>query len=84
VAAGRAARVFPTATSKGACHEERQAGPIFAAIYYYNNCRYHESLNNLTPADIYFGRAESILARRQKIKRKTIELRRQLRHQAVA
>ncbi|MGO9265804.1 MAG: IS3 family transposase [Candidatus Binataceae bacterium] len=53
-------------------------------VAYYNNCRYHESLNNLTPADIYFGRGQSILIRRQKIKRKTIELRRRLHHQAVA
>jgi transposase InsO family protein len=53
-------------------------------VDYYNNCRYHESLNNLTPADTYFGRTQTILTRRQKIKRKTLELRRQLHHQAVA
>jgi putative transposase len=45
-------------------------------VEYYNNCRYHESLDNLTPADVYFGRGQAILKRREKIKRKTIEQRR--------
>jgi putative transposase len=50
----------------------------------YNNCRYHESLDNLTPADVYFGRGQAILKRREKIKRKTIEQRRRLHQQAIA
>ena len=53
-------------------------------IDFYNTRRYHESLGNLTPADIYFGRGAAILARRQKIKQQTIELRRRLHQQAVA
>ena len=28
--------------------------------------RYHESLDNLPPADIYFGRGQTILTRREK------------------
>ena len=46
------------------------------------NCRYHESLDNLTPADVYFGRGQAILERREKIK--TIEQRRRLHQQAIA
>jgi putative transposase len=53
-------------------------------LSYYNNCRYHESLDNLTPADVYFGRGQVILKRREKIKRKTIEQRRRLDQQAIA
>jgi putative transposase len=48
------------------------------------HCRYHESLDNLTPADVYFGRGQTILKRREKIKRKTIEQRRRLHQQAIA
>ena len=44
-------------------------------VEYYNNRRYHESLNNLTPADVFFGRDQKILKRRQKIKRKTMKKR---------
>lgn len=35
-------------------------------------------LENLTPADVYFGRAGQILAERQRIKRQTIQCRRLL------
>lgn len=37
-------------------------------VYNYNNRRYHESLQNLTPADVYFGRGDNILNERKKIK----------------
>jgi len=53
-------------------------------VDYYNSRRYHESLNNLTPADMYFGRGQTILTRRENIKLKTIELRRRLHHQTAA
>ena len=53
-------------------------------VDYYNSRRYHESLNNLTPADVYFGRGQTILSRRENIKLKTIELRRRLHHSIAA
>lgn len=49
---------------------------IEAFVEHYNHQRYHESLNNVTPADAYFGRAETILKQRERIKRQTIEHRR--------
>lgn len=45
-------------------------------VTYYNHHRYHESLSNLTPADVYFGRGETILLERERIKRNTINQRR--------
>jgi putative transposase len=52
-------------------------------VEHYNHQRYHESLKNLTPADVYFGRGQSILQMRERIKRKTIQNRR-LQHQRNA
>ena len=45
-------------------------------IEYYNNGRYHEALNNLTPADVYYGRGREILTRRKRIKKNTMLQRR--------
>ena len=44
-------------------------------VAYYNNERYHESLRNVTPADVYFGRQYAVLTERSKIKRRTMERR---------
>jgi putative transposase len=52
-------------------------------VEHYNHRRYHESLDNLTPADVYFGRGARILQRRKEIKRKTIEQRRRMHFQAA-
>ena len=45
-------------------------------VNYYNHERYHESINNLTPADVYAGRREKVLYEREEIKQKTMKLRR--------
>ena len=45
---------------------ERQIGTF---VEYYNNQRYHESLGNVTPADVYFGRDKAIIREREKIKK---------------
>ena len=52
-------------------------------VDHYNPRRYHESLSNLTPADVYFGRGQTILLKRERIKRNTIQKRR-LQHQKKA
>ena len=56
---------------------------IEAFVDHYNHHRYHESIDNLTPADVYFGRGQTILLKRERIKRKTLETRR-LHHRKVA
>ena len=42
----------------------------------YNHRRYHESLQNVTPADVDPGRRPQILARREQIKQRTLRARR--------
>jgi putative transposase len=59
---------------------ERQ---VAAFVERHNYARNYESLDNLTPADVYFERAETILLERERIKRKTIANRR-LQHRLVA
>lgn len=44
---------------------------------WYNNERYHEAIGNLRPIDVYHGRAEKIRRQRERLKRKTIQLRRE-------
>ena len=49
---------------------------LYGFVSYYNHERYHESLDNLTPADVYYGRGEAILTQREQIRQNTIALRR--------
>ena len=57
---------------------------IAAFDQHYNHRRYHESLDNLTPADVYFGRGQTIMLQRERIKRETINQRRLLYRKAAA
>ena len=57
---------------------------VAAFVDHYNHRRHHESLDNLTPADVYVGRGEAILLDRRRIKRQTIQQRRLLHHSQAA
>jgi len=57
---------------------EREIG---AFVTHYNERRYHESLSNLTPEDVWCGRGQAILDGRRKLKEKTLKQRRQLYYQ---
>jgi len=41
----------------------------------YNHRRYHAALQNVTPADVFYGRQGAILSRRERIKRRTLHRR---------
>lgn len=45
-------------------------------VSYYNHERYHESLNNLTPVDVFCGCGQEILEQRALIKQNTLVMRR--------
>ena len=49
---------------------------IKALVGHFNDRHYHESLSNVTPSNVYFGRDKAILQQRERIKRKTFEARR--------
>lgn len=42
-------------------------------VEYYNNQRVHESLKNITPADMYAGKQREIMTKRERIKRRTLK-----------
>lgn len=47
-------------------------------------CRHEDISQNLIPADVYFGRGQTILEQRERIRRKTIEARRLLNRKSAA
>ena len=56
---------------------------IASFVYYYNEQRYHEALDNVTPADMYFGRYTAVTTQRERIKQQTLQQRREHYLQAV-
>ena len=44
-------------------------------IEQYNHRRYHEEIENVTPADVYYGRREEILQREKEHKQDTLDRR---------
>ena len=70
----------PPTVSKYLTTDKASVGDFVA---HYNHLRYHESIANLTPADVYFGRGQTILLERERIKRQTIKTRR-LHHRSNA
>ena len=50
-------------------------------ISYYNHERYYEALDNLTPADVYYGRRQEILDQRHTIKLDTLAMRRKMHYE---
>ena len=59
-------------------------GDLEAFVDHYNHQRYYESINNVTSADVYFGRDKAILQQRERIKQKTFDARRLHRRQQAA
>ena len=53
-------------------------------VAHYNHARYHESLDNVTPADVYFGRQRDVLTERDRIRRRTMEQRRRAHRESNA
>jgi len=53
------------------CPDDLKA-QIEAFVEYYNYQRYHESLDKVTPADVYTGRAVKIIQKRERIKQRTL------------
>lgn len=61
-------------------HPEELIQALETFVENYNNKRYHESINNLTPGDVYFWKSEQIVEKKQ-IKAESIRKRRQMYNQ---
>jgi tryptophan synthase beta subunit len=59
-------------------HPEQLMDAIQDFVEYYNHQRYHESLQNVTPSDVYYGRQELTLKKRALIKQQSLKRRKQV------
>jgi len=59
------------------CPQELEQA-ISQFVDYYNNHRYHESLKNLTPNAVYFGKGDKILKKRAELKAHSLKERRKI------
>jgi putative transposase len=53
-------------------------------VAYYNNERHHEALDNVTPADAYFGRKHAVVSEREKTKKRIMRKRKKEYRAAIA
>ena len=54
------------------CYPSELEKAIVQWVKYYNERRFHESLDNLTPRDVYLGQGEEIKRIRETIKQNSI------------
>ena len=59
-----------------ACRMTDRERAVARFVEHYNHRRVHESLGNVTPEDMYAGRQQAILCRRERIKQDTLDRRR--------
>ena len=50
---------------------------------YYNHLWHHKAIDNVTPADTYYGRDRVILEKREKVRQETMKMRRELNRMAM-
>jgi len=62
------------------CPEELERA-VEKFVHHYNYHRYHESISNLTPAQVYYNKAAQVLEKRKRTKARTLKRRKKLNEQ---